>query len=68
MSAACIDEHHRLCRYLPPGPDWMADGMEGLCQDFLIDDLRKVTSGAGVTGTIVIESARAVEITSRLNS
>jgi L-fuconolactonase len=67
MSTACIDAHHHLWRYLPPGPDWMADGMEGLRQDFLIDDLRKVTSGAGVTGTVVIESARTNKETAWLS-
>lgn len=59
MGIACIDAHHHLWRYLPPGPDWMADGMEGLRRDFLIDDLREVTSGADVTATIVIECERS---------
>ncbi|MGB6746353.1 MAG: amidohydrolase family protein [Terracidiphilus sp.] len=66
MSTACIDAHHHLWRYLPPGPDWMEDGMEGLRRNFLIDDLREVTSGAGVTRTIVVESARTNEETAWL--
>jgi L-fuconolactonase len=67
MSTRFIDAHHHLWRYIPPGPDWMADGMEGLRQNFLIDDLRRVTSGGGVTGTIVVESARSEEETSWLS-
>lgn len=67
MGTTCIDAHHHLWRYLPPGPDWMADGMEGLRQDFLIDDLLKVTSKAGVTGTMVIESARTNKETAWLS-
>lgn len=46
----------------------MADGLEGLRRDFLIDELREVTSGAGVTGTIVVESARSNEETEWLQS
>ena len=39
-----IDAHQHLWRYLPPGPGWMGDGMEGLRRDFLIDDLRVITA------------------------
>jgi L-fuconolactonase len=41
----------------------MADGMEGLRRDFLIEDLRAVTAEVGVTGTIVVETERSVEET-----
>jgi L-fuconolactonase len=67
MSKARIDAHHHLWRYLPPGPAWMADGMEGLRRDFLIEDLRAVTAEAGVTGTIVVETERTVEETAWLS-
>jgi L-fuconolactonase len=63
MGNVCIDAHQHLWRYLPPGPEWMADGMEGLRRDFLLDDLRLVTAEAGVTGTIVVEAERTVEET-----
>ena len=63
MSKARIDAHHHLWRYLPPGPAWMADGMEGLRRDFLIEELRAVTAEVGVTGTIVVETERTVEET-----
>jgi L-fuconolactonase len=67
MSKARIDAHHHLWRYLPPGPAWMADGMEGLRRDFLIEDLRAVTAEVGVTGTIVVETERTVEETGWLS-
>jgi L-fuconolactonase len=45
----------------------MADGMEGLRRDFLIDDLRAITAEVGVTGTIVVEAERTVEETAWLS-
>ena len=63
MGSAFIDAHHHLWRYRPPGPAWMADGMEGLRRDFLVDDLRAVTTEVGVTGTIVVETERSLEET-----
>ena len=67
MSKARIDAHHHLWRYLPPGQTWMADGMEGLRRDFLIEDLRAETTDVGVTGTIVVETERSVEETGWLS-
>ncbi len=68
MDHVCIDAHHHLWRYLPPGPGWMAaDGMESLRRDFLIDDLRVVIAEAGVTGTIVVEAERTIEETAWLS-
>ena len=67
MGNVCIDSHQHLWRYLPPGPGWMGDGMEGLRRDFLIDDLRAVTADAGVTGTIVVEAERTIEETEWLS-
>ena len=67
MSKTRIDAHHHLWRYLPPGPAWMAEGMEGLRRDFLIEDLRAVTAEVGVTGTIVVETERTVEETGWLS-
>ena len=45
----------------------MADGMEVLRGDFLLDDLRAVTTEAGVTGTIVVETERSIEETEWLS-
>jgi L-fuconolactonase len=45
----------------------MADGMEGLRRDFLIDDLRAITANAGVTGTVVVEAERTIEETNWLS-
>jgi L-fuconolactonase len=63
MSHECIDAHHHLWRYLPPGPVWMAGGMEGLRRNFLVEDLKAVTTDAGVTGTVVVETTRTIEET-----
>ena len=63
MGNACIDAHQHLWRYLAPGPAWMADGMEGLRRNFLLDDLRAVTADSGVTSTIVVETERTTEET-----
>jgi L-fuconolactonase len=67
MDNVCIDAHHHLWRYRPPGPAWMADGMESLRRDFLINDLRAVTADAGVTGTVVVEAERTLEGTAWLS-
>lgn len=63
MRIVCIDAHQHLWRYLAPGPSWMADGMEVLRRDYLLNDLRAVTTKAGVTGTIVVETERTIEET-----
>ena len=68
MDNRCIDAHHHLWRYLPPGPAWMGDGMEVLRRDFLIDHLRIATAEAGITGTIVVETERTVAETEWLSS
>jgi L-fuconolactonase len=45
----------------------MGNGMEILRRDFLIDDLRAVTTEAGVTGTIVVETERTIAETEWLS-
>ena len=67
MGNVCIDAHHHLWRYLPPGPAWMGGGMEVLRRDFLVEDLRAVTAEAGVTGTIVVETERTISETEWLS-
>ena len=47
-----IDAQLHFWRYQPPGPAWMAEGMEGLRRDFLVEDLDALASNAGVTGAI----------------
>jgi L-fuconolactonase len=41
----------------------MADGMDGLRRDFLIEDLHAVALGVGVTGTILVECERTIDET-----
>lgn len=67
MNTGYIDAHHHLWRYVPPGPAWMGEGMETLRHDFLLDALKTVTSEAGVTGTIVVETQRTVTETEWLS-
>lgn len=67
MGNVCIDAHQHLWHYLPPGPAWMADGMEVLRRDFLLEDLRSVTVEADVTGTIVVEAERTIAETEWLS-
>ena len=67
MGFVCIDAHQHLWRYQPPGPAWVADGMEVLRRDFLMDDLRAVTTDASVMGTIVVETERTIEETEWLS-
>jgi L-fuconolactonase len=45
----------------------VADEMESLRRDFLMEDLRVVTAEAGVTGTIVVEAERTIEETAWLS-
>jgi L-fucono-1,5-lactonase len=63
MVNKCIDAHHHLWRYVPADYPWMTDGMEILRRDFLLGDLKAVTSLAGITGTVVVEAARRLEET-----
>jgi L-fuconolactonase len=46
----------------------MADDMEVLQRDFLVEDLRSVTAEAGVTGTIVVETERTIAETEWLSN
>jgi L-fuconolactonase len=46
----------------------MGDGMEVLRHDYLIGDLRTVTTEAGVTGTIVVETERTTAETEWLSN
>jgi L-fuconolactonase len=45
----------------------MADDMEVLQRDFLVEDLRAVTAEAGVTGTIAVETERTIAETEWLS-
>jgi L-fuconolactonase len=66
--AKCIDSHHHLWRYAPPGPSWLREGMESLRRDFLLDHLKSATIGSGVTESIVVEVERTLEETAWLTS
>jgi L-fuconolactonase len=67
MKSRWIDAHQHLWRYHPPGASWMGDDMEGLRRDFLLEDLRTVTAGTGITHTIVVEAERSAAETEWLS-
>lgn len=58
-----IDAHHHLWRYRDPGHPWMTDEMSSLRRDIGMEDLRKVATPSGITGTVVIEVERTAEET-----
>ncbi len=63
-----IDAHHHLWRYHDPGYPWMTDEMSSLRRDIGLEDLRKVATPSGITGTVVIEVERTAEETRWLAS
>jgi L-fuconolactonase len=63
MNHTCIDAHHHLWSYKPPGYSWMTDEMASLRRDFDTVALRAEASRCGITGTIVVEVARTNEET-----
>jgi L-fuconolactonase len=63
-----IDAHHHLWRYRDPGHPWMTDEMSYLRRDIGLENLRKVATPSGITGTVVIEVERTAEETRWLAS
>jgi L-fuconolactonase len=64
----CIDAHHHLWRYHPPGPPWMSEELNLLRRDFDLEDLREVAAESGITGTVVVEVERTASETRWLTS
>src|SRR5580698_9153017 len=64
----CIDAHHHLWRYHPPGPSWMSEELNLLRRDFDLEDLREVAAESGITGTVVVEVERTASETRWLTS
>jgi L-fuconolactonase len=63
-----IDAHHHIWRYRDPGQPWMTEEMTGLRRDIGLEDLRRVATPSGITGTVVIEVERTSEETQWLAS
>lgn len=55
-----IDSHHHLWRYTKEDYPWIPSGSP-LAQDQLAAELEAVTSGAGVTGTVVVQARQVIE-------
>jgi L-fuconolactonase len=54
-----IDSHHHLWRYSKEDYPWIPAGSP-LAQDQLAPELEGVTSGAGVTGTVVVQARQVI--------
>ena len=66
--AITIDAHHHLWHYSPAEYRWIDDSMSELRRDFLIADLERELTGAGVDGTIVVQAQQTDEETQWLLS
>ncbi len=63
MMADRIDAHHHLWKYSAEQYPWMADNMDALRRDFLVDDLSKVLREAGIHGVVTVQARQIVEET-----
>ena len=61
--ATTIDAHHHLWHYSAAEYGWIDDSMSELRRDFLIADLERELTGAGVDGTIVVQAQQTDEET-----
>jgi L-fuconolactonase len=58
-----IDAHHHLWNYNPEEYGWIDDTMELLRRDYLLEELRDESRGAGVSGTVVVQARQSVQET-----
>ncbi len=58
-----IDAHHHFWNFDADQYKWMDDSMSVLKRDYLPSELGKEMSGAGVTGTVVIQARQIIEET-----
>ncbi|MGH9530575.1 MAG: amidohydrolase family protein [Terriglobales bacterium] len=63
-----IDAHHHLWRYSPLEYGWIDDSMTVLRRDFLLADLERELSDAGVDGTVAVQATQTLEETQWLLS
>ena len=63
-----IDGHAHLWRVGDNGFAWPTEDLEPIYRDFVLEDLRRVTSAAGVTGVILVQSQDALADTEWLLS
>lgn len=60
MATHCIDAHHHLWRYSPEEYPWIAEGMQAIRRDFLVEDLKTVSVESGFTGTVVVQARQTL--------
>jgi len=58
-----IDAHHHLWHYRTSEFGWIGEDMAALQRDFLVDDLRRETQSAGISGTVVVQARESLEET-----
>jgi len=58
-----IDAHHHLWHYRASEFGWIGEDMAALQRDFLVDDLRRETQSAGISGTVVVQARESLEET-----
>jgi L-fuconolactonase len=63
MTVDRIDAHHHLWKYSREQYPWMADNMDVLRRDFLVDDLSKVLQDTGIRGVVTVQARQMVEET-----
>src|SRR5438132_772058 len=58
-----IDAHHHFWRYDPREYGWITESMAVLRRDFLLADLHREASAAGVDGVVSVQARQTVEET-----
>jgi L-fuconolactonase len=63
MTVERIDAHHHLWKYSREQYPWMADNMDELRRDFLVDDLSRVLRETGIHGVVTVQARQMLEET-----
>lgn len=63
MTVERIDAHHHLWKYSREQYPWMADNMDELRRDFLVDDLSRVLREASIQGVVTVQARQMLEET-----
>jgi L-fuconolactonase len=63
MTVERIDAHHHLWKYSREQYPWMADNMDVLRRDFLVDDLSRVLREASIQGVVTVQARQMLEET-----
>ena len=58
-----IDAHHHLWRYNSAEYGWLKEGYQALQRDFLAKDLMKELAGAGIDGTVAVQTRQTLDET-----